>query len=180
MNLLAYGASNSRLSINKALVTYAAQLLQVQSENIEVEILDLNDFEMPIYSHEREQDHGIPDLAQQFYKKIGAADALMVSFAEHNGHYSAAYKNLFDWASRINVKVYQNKPAVIMSTSPGRGGANSVLTAAKASTPFFGMDIKADLSVPSFNDQFTLEDGQIVNAENAIREQLLQAVQSLV
>jgi NAD(P)H-dependent FMN reductase len=71
------------------------------------EVLDLNDFEMPLFSVDREQAGGIPDFAHQFYKKVGAADALLVSFAEHNGSYSAAYKNLFDWTSRIDNKVYQ-------------------------------------------------------------------------
>ncbi|MGB1252044.1 MAG: NADPH-dependent FMN reductase, partial [Candidatus Promineifilaceae bacterium] len=50
MTILAFGASNSRNSINKALVTYAATLI-----NNDVEIIDLNDFEMPIYSQDREQ-----------------------------------------------------------------------------------------------------------------------------
>jgi len=40
-----------------------------------VKFLDLNDFEMPIYSIDRETESGIPDLAKSFYKEIGEADA---------------------------------------------------------------------------------------------------------
>jgi len=55
------------------------------------------------------------------------ADALLISYAEHNGNYSAAYKNLYDWASRIDAKVFQGKPTVVLATSPGPGGRRSTL-----------------------------------------------------
>ena len=55
---------------------------------------------MPIYSSDREQ-KGIPQLALDFASKIDGADFLLISLAEHNGTYSTAFKNLFDWLSRI-------------------------------------------------------------------------------
>ena len=119
---------------------------------------------MPLYSSDREAAHGIPDEAHRFYGKIGAADALLISFAEHNGSYTAAYKNLFDWTSRIDMKVYQNKPTVILSTSPGAGGGASVLATAAKSAPFFGADLKASMSVPSFFDNFDGDTGRLSDA----------------
>ena len=118
MKVLAFAASSSSNSINKKLVTYAASLLS----NAEVEILDINDYEMPLYSEDKEKELGQPEAAKRFFNKIGAADALLISFAEHNGSYTAAYKNLYDWTSRIDPKVYQGKPMVMLATSPGPGG----------------------------------------------------------
>lgn len=46
MKIIAFGASPSKNSINKKLATYAATLF----ENAEVEVLDLNDFQMPIFT----------------------------------------------------------------------------------------------------------------------------------
>jgi chromate reductase, NAD(P)H dehydrogenase (quinone) len=132
MKVLAFAATNSSQSINKQLVTHAANLLKA-GIGAEIEILDLNDFEMPIYSIDREQASGIPAPAHAFYQKIGEADALLISFGEFNGSYSVAYKNVFDWTSRITKDVYQGKPAVIMATSPGPGGAQSVLASAVGS-----------------------------------------------
>jgi NAD(P)H-dependent FMN reductase len=46
-------------------------------------------------------------------KAIGqnrGADILVVSMAEHNGNYSASFKNVFDWCTRISGKVFQEKP----------------------------------------------------------------------
>ncbi len=115
MKILAFGASNSKNSINKQLATYAASLV----ENAEVETLDINDYEMPIFSIDRENEIGQHPLAKDFCQKIAQADALIISYSEHNGTYSAAYKNLFDWASRVVQKVYQEKPMIILATSPG-------------------------------------------------------------
>ncbi|MCJ8298887.1 MAG: NAD(P)H-dependent oxidoreductase, partial [Pseudomonadales bacterium] len=78
MRVLAFAASNSRNSINKALVTHAAQVLHNEiNPKTEFEILDLNDFEMPIYSIDREKNEGIPKQAEDFFAKIGQADALI-------------------------------------------------------------------------------------------------------
>ena len=173
MNVLAFAASNSRNSINKALVTHAANLI----ENSKVELIDLNDYETPLYNVDREGADGIPAAAQKFYDKIGGADVLVISFAEHNGNFTAAYKNLFDWASRIDQAVYQGKPAVLLATSPGPGGAGNVLGTAKGSAPYFKLDVKADLSVPSFYDNFDMENGRLTNSE--LQAQLETAISSL-
>jgi len=159
MKLLAFAASSSSKSINKQLATYAASLVA----DATVEILDINDYEMPLFSQDKEEVLGQPDAAKAFYAKLGQADAIIISFAEHNGSYTAAYKNLFDWTSRIDMKLFQNKPMVLLATSPGPGGAKTVLTAAAGSAPYFAADVKGSLSIPSFFDNFDSETQQISN-----------------
>ena len=173
MNVLAFAASSSKKSINKQLVTYASSLL----ENAVVEVLDLNDYEMPLFSEDKEAEIGQPLPARQFLGKITASDALIISFAEHNGSYSAAYKNIFDWCSRIEPKVFQNKPLVMLATSPGKLGAANVLAAATSSAPHFNGDLKASLSIPNFYDNFDPQSGRIKN--NDMQVKLKAAIRSL-
>ncbi|GAB6140855.1 NAD(P)H-dependent oxidoreductase [Methylosoma difficile] len=173
MKLLAFAASSSKKSINKQLVTYAASLM----EGADVEVLDLNDYELPLYSVDKEQELGHPQLAQAFMAKIAASDAVIISFAEHNGSYSAAYKNLFDWCSRINPKVFQDKPLVLLATSPGPRGAATVLAAAVNSAPYFAGHVKASLAVPSFYENFDVELG--VLKDQQLNLQLVDAMNSL-
>ncbi|MFA0178187.1 NADPH-dependent FMN reductase [Vibrio lentus] len=161
MKVLAIGATNSTTSINQQLAAYTASLV----EGAQVEVLDLNDFEMPIYSEKREQDSGVHQHAKRFLDKIGESDAVVISFAEYNGSYTAAFKNVFDWASRIDMKVYQGKPVVMLATSPGPGGATSVLSSAVNSAPYFDADVKGSMSVPSFYDNFDMETGEMTNPE---------------
>ena len=173
MQLLAFAASSSRTSINKKLVTYATSLLASQSS----EVLDLNDYELPLFSTDKEKEIGSPNLAKQFFEKITQADAIVISFAEHNGSYTAAYKNLFDWVSRIEQKVFQNKPIVLLATSPGKGGAQNVLANAASAIPHFGGIVKGTLSVPEFFSNFDVETNQLTNIE--LRQQLQQLVNRL-
>ena len=164
MKILAFAASSSKKSINKQLVSYASSLLV--EENLhphEVEILDLNDYELPLFSEDREAGLGQPQLAKDFLTKIGESDAVIISFAEHNGSYTVAYKNTFDWASRINPKVFQNKAMVFLATSPGPGGASSVLATATTSAPFFEGRVVASFSLPRFYENFDREQGCITN-----------------
>ncbi|PIP79712.1 MAG: NADPH-dependent FMN reductase [Gammaproteobacteria bacterium CG22_combo_CG10-13_8_21_14_all_40_8] len=174
MNIIGFAASNSKQSINKQLVSYALSLIPEAN----CTVLDLNDFELPLFSEDKEKELGQPELAQKFLAQISSADALVISFAEHNGSYSAAYKNLFDWCSRIQPKVFHNKSMLLLSTSPGARGGASVLTAAVASAPFFGGEVRDHLSIPSFFDNFDMENKCVKN--ELLNQQLLNAVKQLL
>lgn len=170
--IIALGASSSKNSINKQLATYAAN----QFENSKVDVLDLNDFELPVYSTDKEKETGIPQLAIDFYTKLGSADLIIISFAEHNGSYSAAFKNIFDWTSRINSKTFQEKPMLLLATSTGPRGASTILEIAKNRFPIQGGIVKGSFSLPSFNDNFNAESG-ISNED--LKSQLMEIVNSI-
>ncbi len=171
--ILAFGASNSSDSINKQLAKYASGLIN----NATVELLDLNDYEMPIYSKDREKKDGIPQLAHDFYNKIGGSDLVLISFAENNRSYTTAFKNILDWMSRINGKTFQEKPMLLLATSPGARGGGSVLETALKRMPFQGGVVKGSFSLPSFNENFDTEKGIISNKE--LNEQLVNIIHSI-
>ena len=168
MHILAFAASNSTTSINKALVTYAGARFAGMTGG-ELDVLDLGDFDMPLYSPEREAAN-FPPQAQAFLDKISSADRILISFAEHNGNFSAAYKNTFDWASRLTPKVYQAKAMALFATSPGGRGGRTVLDLALASLPRFGADIRGSLSVPKFQEAFDLAAHRLI--DQGLAEQL--------
>ncbi len=176
MQVLAFGASNSKTSINKQLAAYTASL----SGSEDVTVADLNDYELPIFSTDIEAEVGQPQAAHDFLALIHAADLIVIAFAEHNGSYAAVYKNLFDWVSRIQKKVFADKKVVLLATSPGPGGAKTVLAAATGSMPFFGAEVVGSLSVPSFYDNFDRDTKAITNeAINADLKGLMKNAQSI-
>ena len=170
--IIAFGGSSSRNSINKQLAIYVANLFP----NVEVEILDLNDYEMPVFSVDKEKENGIHNLAHDFYTKIGTADFIVLSLAEHNGSYSSAFKNTLDWASRINAKTFQQKPMFLLATSPGARGGAGVLDIATKRFPFQGAEVKGSFSLPAFYENFDVVNG-IINPE--LKNQLLEIVNSI-
>lgn len=149
--IITFAGSNSKQSINKQLAEYTAN----QIKDVNVEVLDLNDYELPIYSIDYEMQHGIPDNAKVFLDKIKSSDGIVLSLAEHNGAYASVFKNIFDWMSRIDGKLWNNIPMLLMATSPGGRGGATVLDIAKGRFPYMGGNIIADFSLPSFNDNFS-------------------------
>lgn len=170
MKILGFAGSNSIQSINKQLVKFALSYFIEEK----TELLDLNDYEMEIYSADREWASSIPVLAYDFAAKIWEADLVIISFAEHNGAYSAAFKNIFDWVSRIkNQEVWEEKKLFLLSTAPGERGGRSVLSLAEDRFPRHGSIVLETFSLPSFSKSFDNEKG-IVDAES------LQAFESKI
>ena len=160
MKILAFAGSNSEVSINKKLVTFAASFFP----DDEVEILDLNDYEMPIYKHERELENGIPQLAKDFAAKIDGSDLILMALAEHNSAYSVAFKNVFDWVSRIkDRKHFGEKPIFLMGTAPGNGGGKNVIEVFMKRAPFSGANVIASFALPNFKERF--EEGKGITDE---------------
>ena len=156
MKVLAFAGSTSKASINKQLVEYVAGFFKED----EVELLDLNHYEMPLFSIDKEIEFGIPQEALTFSEKLGSADLILISLAEHNGAYSAAFKNVLDWTSRIpNKSVFQDKAVFLMATSPGARGGGTVLEIALNRFPFNGANVVGDFSLPSFGETFEIGKG---------------------
>jgi NAD(P)H-dependent FMN reductase len=155
MKVIAFGASTSRASINKTFAAYVAS----QFSKAEIEVLDLNDYPLPLFSIDLEKEVGIPENAKRFYDKLQEATLLVISMAEHNGSYTAAFKNLFDWVSRHELKMFADKKLILVSTAPGSRGGISALETAKNRFPRHGGEIVMSFSLPNFAQNFSLENG---------------------
>ncbi|PJE77459.1 hypothetical protein CI610_03617 [invertebrate metagenome] len=66
---------------------------------------------------------------------------------------------------------------VLLATSPGPGGASSVLTAAEQSMPFFGGEVKATLSIPNFFHNFDEDKQQL--KDDKLKQYLIKAIEKL-
>jgi len=165
--ILAFAGSTSSTSINKQLATYAAESLK----NNEFDVIDLRDFEAPLYSIDREQE-GFPKEAKDFNDTLDKYDGFILSLAEHNGSYAAAFKSIFDWASRLNREVFRNKPLLLMAAAPGPRGGQSVLQDGVSKFPHLGAREIVSFSLPKFGENF--KDGKIVNED--LDQQLKSAV----
>ncbi|PCE63917.1 NADPH-dependent FMN reductase [Sediminicola luteus] len=173
--IIALGGSTSKKSINAQWASYAAH----QVPNVQVQPLNLNDFELPLYSVDLEGEAGIPENAQKLNDTLAGADGIVLSLAEHNGSYSAAFKNAMDWVSRIDMKIWKEKPMLLMATSPGGRGGATVLATAAQSFPHLGAQVVAQFALPSFGQNFTengLADGELQKTFDQALEKFSQAL----
>jgi len=156
--ILAFAGSTSSTSINKKLATFTAENLK----NTYFDVIDLRDFSMPIYSEDEEKQNGFPEDAKKFSALFDQYDGFILSLAEHNSSYAAAFKNIYDWSSRVEGNVFRDKPLLLMAASPGARGGASVLESGIARFSRMGAKELLSYSFPNFYDNF--KDGKIVNA----------------
>ncbi|MEM1408526.1 MAG: NAD(P)H-dependent oxidoreductase [Bacteroidota bacterium] len=159
--ILVFGASNSKSSINSLFAQFAASRLK----KVDVTVIKLHDFELPLYSVDLEKESGIPENAQRFFSLIKASDGIVASFAEYNGLYTSAFKNLWDWMSRIPMEkrynIWDDKPLFLLSASPSPRPMNNVTRVSKELFPAFGATIVASFYLNSFPKNFS--DNQITD-----------------
>ncbi|MED7789063.1 NAD(P)H-dependent oxidoreductase [Francisella sp. 19X1-34] len=170
MKVLGFAASNSKDSINNRLVKFVLSNIGNESE-----LINITDYEMPIYSIDYETEVGIPPQAQKFLDKIAEFDLILISHAEHNGNYNVFYKNLLDWCSRISTNIFQGRKLVLLATSPGQMGGENVLEIAKKSAAIFNGELCFTMPIPSFHHNFKNEE----LANNELKQELFDNLKAL-
>lgn len=167
MKILAIAGSNSRQSINKTLVSYAAGLSRAEATIIDMSAYD----NTPIYSSERQQRDGFPAEITALFELIQAQDGILLASPEHNGSMPAVLKNVIDWLSRINMKFLGNKPTILMSTSPGPNGGQTNLATMSTLASWWGAKLIDSYSLGRFYEQ--MQAGELQGSE---RERLLTSI----
>lgn len=157
-NILAFAGSNSSTSINHKLVTYVSSQIHEHS----VKVLQLTNYSVPMYSEDEEK-KGFPAMTRGLKQEISEADALIISVNEHNGSWSSFFKNIIDWLSRLDRNFLEGKDILLMSTSPGKRGGLTALEYAKNMLPRFGGNIVESFSFPSFYENFSTEENEVIN-----------------
>jgi len=155
--VLAFAGSNSTNSINQKLVEYVASKIVGHK----AKTLKLLHYSMPMYSEDEEKNNGFPGMALALKQEISEADALVISVNEHNGSWSAFFKNIIDWLSRLDRNFLEGKKILLMSTSPGKRGGVSSLEYAKNVFPRFGGEVIESFSFPSFHSNFSIEKNEV-------------------
>ncbi len=158
---MAFSGSNSSTSINQQLAIYAGSL--VNPNVATVEVADIRDYELPIYSLDLEKSDGLPQAILDFKAKVDAVDAFIFSSPEYNGLVPAAFKNLFDWFSRVDKVRFGNKPMLLMSTSPGANGGKSNREILEKIFPYAGAEIVATYSLGNFFEKMV--DGALIEED---------------
>lgn len=159
--ILAFAGSNSSKSINQQLVKYAASLL----EKVDVTVIDLREYDAPMYSQDIEENDGFPEIVRKFNDLLKEYDGYIIASPEHNGGMPAFLKNIIDWQTRIGGKegFLGKNPVLLLSSSPGGlGGANNLKNIAHA-IKYWGGESVTFYSLGGFYQKFT--NGKITDQE---------------
>jgi NAD(P)H-dependent FMN reductase len=130
--ILAFAGSNRRNSYNRRIL--AEVVREVERAGAEVTLVDLRDYDMPLYDGDWEAEHGLPEAALKLKRLLAEHDGLLLSSPEYNSSISPLLKNTLDWMSRsapdepAPLASFTGKVAAIVSASPGPyGGVRSLI-----------------------------------------------------
>ena len=165
--ILAFAGSARKDSLNKKLLKIAVE--GAQAAGADVTLVDLADFELPLFNQDLESDMGMPDIAGKFKRLMIAHDGFLIASPEYNSAFSPLLKNTIDWASRSEsddeppLMAYRGKTAAILSTSPGGLGGMRGLVMLRMLLGNLGVIVFPDQqAVPNglkaFNDDGSMSD----------------------
>lgn len=102
-------------SLNKKVATYFASILPDDFEATFIEIGDL-----PLYNEDLDIDDAVPEAWTRFRHAMAEVDGVYFFTPEYNRSVPAALKNALDVGSRpYGHSIWDNKPALVVSVSPG-------------------------------------------------------------
>ena len=129
-HILVFAGSTRHCSFSRRLA--AAASLAIAGQGAKPTLIDLADFDAPLFNADLEDRDGIPQTVLDFRRLVATHDALCLATPEYNGGLTPLLLNMFCWASRPSPtddfgSVFQDKPVALMASSPGRlGGVRAI------------------------------------------------------
>ncbi len=123
----------------------ALKLQEVALEaGCEVELINLVDLRLPLYSTIEEEENGIPQVATDLATKILALKAFIIVAPEYNGVMPAVLNNAMAWTSRATKEWRDafDEKIVALATHSG-GGGTKVLQAMRIQFQHLGANVLA-------------------------------------
>lgn len=105
----------------------------------DIELVKLNEVkEIPIFSKEIMEKDGFPNGVVEIYDSFVTAQNIIIVTPEHNGYFSAFFKNIIDWLSLYNKKFFDQKNIILVVATPGKNAGKTLRDFATTTLGFFG------------------------------------------
>jgi NAD(P)H-dependent FMN reductase len=143
LHVLILGASLRRESLNDRLAGMTEECMT--RRGCHVDRAAMAEFDCPSYDGDVEADAGVPEPAQEFCRRLKAADALMIASPEYNASMPGTIKNLIDWTSRFRPQPFDGRHGLLLSASPSLAGGNRGLWALRVPLEHLGARIFPDM-----------------------------------
>lgn len=168
MKLLAFAASLRRESLNRKLVQVAVDL--ALKAEVEVDLADFHDFDMPLYDLDLQAASGFPSGARELARRIESADGLMIASPEYNYSMPGTLKNAIDWVSRMKPMPLSGKHGFLLAASTSLVGGIRGLWALRVPLEGLGVTLYPGMFALAQAQQAFDEGGKLKDPE--VRERL--------
>jgi NAD(P)H-dependent FMN reductase len=163
VRLLAFAASLKRESLNRKLINLAVEL--AREAQVEVDLADFREFDMPLYDADLQHSAGFPEGAQELARRIEAVDGLMIASPEYNYSLPGTLKNAIDWVSRMKPMPLRGKHGVLLAASTSLVGGSRGLWALRVPLEGLGVMLLPDMFALAQAPQAFDEHGKLKDPE---------------
>lgn len=180
--ILCFAGSLRQDSVNKKLARLAGRM--AEAAGAEVTFVDLKEYPLPIYDGDIEASEGLPENAKKFKSLMKSHQGFFIASPEYNSTFSAALKNVIDWASRPEpgeepLACFSGKVVALAAASPGalgglRGlaGLRSMLSTIKVVV--IPEQYALSQAHEAFSSEGTLKDPKQEKALQAVAQRLVE------
>lgn len=153
----------------------------IQEHGGAVDQAAMNDFDVPSYDQDSQDASGFPPGADEFRRRLTAADAFVISSPEYNASLPGLLKNAIDWLSRYRPQPFNAKHGLLLSASPSMVGGNRGLWALRVPLEHLGARVYPDMFSFTQAHQALGQDGRILSPQLSERfEKTIVAFMDLV
>lgn len=179
--ILAFSGSARKGSLNRRFLAFAADA--AREAGCEVTLVDLNDFVMPLYHGDQEDESGMPEAATRLAALITGHAGLLVASPEYNSMVTPLLKNTVDWCTRGDENPFEGKAVAVISASPGMlGGIRSLMMAQALFLKLGCRVVPGQCSLPNapkaFDEAGRLTDAHAQKSARALVAKLAKAAAS--
>ena len=161
LNVLIFGAALRQGSLNGRLADLASQV--VERQGARVDRATMAEFDCPSYDGDLDADGTVPASAEEFSRRLKAADAFMIASPEYNASMPGVLKNVIDWTSRIRPQPFNGKQCFLLSASPSMVGGNRGLWSLRIPLEHLGARVYPDMFSLAQAHQAFGADGRLSN-----------------
>ncbi|MGA0117842.1 MAG: NADPH-dependent FMN reductase [Ilumatobacteraceae bacterium] len=147
--LIAFSGSLRKDSFNTKVLE---ALPSLAPDGTNIALFDISD--LPLYNQDLDADT-VPDIVAALRVAVAEADGVIIATPEYNHSYSAATKNVIDWASRPFMKgPIIGKKSMVIAVGPGPGGGVHAARATAEVLTLLGGTVVAQVTSPTIHEKF--------------------------
>jgi len=139
---------------------------EVRHQGAQVEVLNLVELDLPMYTSALEDEKGIPLEVQDLTYKLAACDGFIMVAPEYNGSMPPVLSNTIAWVSRTgdDFRAVFNQKFIALATHSG-GGGHKVMEAMRSMFAYLGANVLSREIITNFSKPYNEKTGKKVVEE---------------
>ncbi|MBH80730.1 MAG: FMN reductase [Gammaproteobacteria bacterium] len=179
--LLVFSGSSRRESVHTRLAVLLASV--AEQEGAQTTLIRLEDFDIPIYNGDLEEEHGLPGDIKRLKALLSENTGLIITCPEYNGFMTPLLINTINWCTRSeeatpDLSGFADKAVLVASGSPSSLGGIRANTHLKTMLSGIGAIVfPQSLTVPATHQAFDSHGGL---AQASMGERIERTLQNFI